>query len=240
MSEVVTAEQIEAFRTNGFVVVDDLLTDAELDTFEPLVTAAVAYRSAGDERTLEEPSAHRLGRATPRHISIAHTWPAYMRIPRPRNCPVNGAIAAPISESWRAEKCDRPCESDGTSDAVASSARTCVEAASQPRDDGTRPSGQHRDLPRFEGMLNMRRRRIRLLHELFQIGLLESAEYNVQQRWGTERLDRRSRRRQAGSPRDRFRLWAKPSWRAKPNTSANKHAQARNQLEATKRRKPQS
>ena len=45
MSEVVTAEQIEAFRTNGFVVVDDLLTDAELDTFEPLVTAAVAYRS---------------------------------------------------------------------------------------------------------------------------------------------------------------------------------------------------
>ena len=55
MSEVVTAEQIEAFRTNGFVVVDDLLTDAELDTFEPLVTAAVAYRSARDERTLEEP-----------------------------------------------------------------------------------------------------------------------------------------------------------------------------------------
>ncbi len=47
MSEVVTAEQIEAFRTNGFVVVDDLLTDAELDTFEPLVAAAVAYRSAG-------------------------------------------------------------------------------------------------------------------------------------------------------------------------------------------------
>jgi hypothetical protein len=42
MSEVVTAEQIEAFRTNGFIVVDDLLTDAELDTFEPLVTAAVA------------------------------------------------------------------------------------------------------------------------------------------------------------------------------------------------------
>jgi hypothetical protein len=40
MSEVVTADQIEAFRTNGFVVDDDPLTDAELDTFEPLVTAA--------------------------------------------------------------------------------------------------------------------------------------------------------------------------------------------------------
>ena len=61
MSEVVTAEQIEALQTDGFVVVDDLLTDAELDTFEPLVTAAVAYRSAGDERTLEEPH-----RASPR------------------------------------------------------------------------------------------------------------------------------------------------------------------------------
>ena len=58
MSEVVTAEQIEAFRTNGIVVVDDLLTDAELDTFEPLVTAAVAYRSGRDERKLEEPPPH--------------------------------------------------------------------------------------------------------------------------------------------------------------------------------------
>jgi hypothetical protein len=46
--------QIEALRTSGFVVVDEVLTDAGLDTFEPLVTAAAAYRSAGDERTLEE------------------------------------------------------------------------------------------------------------------------------------------------------------------------------------------
>ena len=34
-------EQIEAFRTNGIGRVDDLLTDAELDTFEPLLTPAV-------------------------------------------------------------------------------------------------------------------------------------------------------------------------------------------------------
>jgi len=80
----------------------------------------------------------------------------------------------------------------------------------------------------------MRRRRIRLLHELFQIDLLESAEYNVQQRWGTERLDRRSRRRQAGSPRDRFHLWAKPSWRAKPNTFSE---QARSGKKATRSHK---
>ena len=42
------------------------------------------------EHSLGEPSAHRLGRATPRRISIAHTWPADMHIPRPRNCPVEG------------------------------------------------------------------------------------------------------------------------------------------------------
>ena len=43
MNEVVPAEQIEAFRTNGIGRVDDLLTGDELDTFEPLLTAAVAY-----------------------------------------------------------------------------------------------------------------------------------------------------------------------------------------------------
>jgi hypothetical protein len=56
MSNVVTAEQIEAFRSNGFVVADALLTEEELDHFAPLVTAAVAYRSDGDERPLEERS----------------------------------------------------------------------------------------------------------------------------------------------------------------------------------------
>ena len=71
MSEVVTAEQIEAFRPNGFVV-DDLLTDAELDTFEPLVTAAVAYRSAGDERTLEEPPPRGPPLTVGRNVSSAH------------------------------------------------------------------------------------------------------------------------------------------------------------------------
>ena len=72
MSEVVTAEQIEAFRTNGFIVVDDLLTDAELDTFEPLVTAAVAYRSGRDERTLEEPSTHTRAAIGRWAVSAAH------------------------------------------------------------------------------------------------------------------------------------------------------------------------
>ena len=40
---MVTAEQTDAFRTNGIGRVDDLLTDAELDTFEPLLTPADAY-----------------------------------------------------------------------------------------------------------------------------------------------------------------------------------------------------
>ena len=41
---------------DGFVVVADLLTAAELDHFEPLVTAAVADRVGADERPLEERS----------------------------------------------------------------------------------------------------------------------------------------------------------------------------------------
>ena len=72
MSEMVTAEQIEALQTDGFVVVDDLLTDAELDTFEPLVTAAVAYRSAGDERTLEEPQTN--GPVDSRYVDHRSVW----------------------------------------------------------------------------------------------------------------------------------------------------------------------
>jgi hypothetical protein len=39
----VPAEHIEAFRTNGIGRVDDLPTGDELDTFEPLLTAANAY-----------------------------------------------------------------------------------------------------------------------------------------------------------------------------------------------------
>ena len=95
----------------------------------------------------------RQSNATP-HIHSSHLACGYAYTP-PAKLPGEGGLSLHrSSESWRAEKCDRPCESDGTSDAVASSARTCVEAASQPRDDGTRPSSQHRDLPRFEGMLN--------------------------------------------------------------------------------------
>ena len=97
----------------------------------------------------------RQSNATP-HIHSSHLACGYAYTP-PAKLPGEGGLSLHrASESWRAEKCDRPCESDGTSDAVASSERTCVEAASQPRDDGTRSSGQHRDLPRFEGMLNQR------------------------------------------------------------------------------------
>ena len=44
----------DAFARDGFVVVDGLLTDAELDHFEPLVTAAVHERSDADTRPLAE------------------------------------------------------------------------------------------------------------------------------------------------------------------------------------------
>ena len=178
--------------------------------------------------------------ATP-HIHSSHLACVYAYTP-PAKLPGEGGLSLHrSSQSWRAERCDRPCESDGTSDAVASSARTCVEAASQPRDDGTRPSGQHRDLPRFEGMLNQCADVVSDCYTSCSKSVFWSLRSTTSNRGGAlNGCDGRSRRRQAGSPRDRFRLWAKPSWRAKPNTSANKHAQARNQLEATKRRKPQS
>ena len=182
----------------------------------------------------------RQSNATP-HIHSSHLACGYAYTP-PAKLPGEGGLSLHrSSESWRAGKCDRPCESDGTSDAVASSARTCVEAASQPRDDGTRPSGQHRDLPRFEGMLNQSADVVSDCYTSCSKSIFWSLRSTTSNRGGAlngwiEEVGGGK----LGAPRDRFHLWAKPSWRAKPNTSANKHAQARKQLEATKRRKPQS
>jgi ectoine hydroxylase-related dioxygenase (phytanoyl-CoA dioxygenase family) len=47
---------VEAFRRDGFVVVDGLLGDDELDRLAPAVSDAVARRKAADTRTLEEKS----------------------------------------------------------------------------------------------------------------------------------------------------------------------------------------
>jgi ectoine hydroxylase-related dioxygenase (phytanoyl-CoA dioxygenase family) len=51
-----TPIQVEAFRRDGFVVVPDLLDDAELTAFAPRLDAAVAARTAGDHRPLAERS----------------------------------------------------------------------------------------------------------------------------------------------------------------------------------------
>lgn len=56
MPAVVSTEHLEQFERDGYVVIDDLLTEVELDRFEPIVTAAVARRTAGDGRTLAERS----------------------------------------------------------------------------------------------------------------------------------------------------------------------------------------
>jgi hypothetical protein len=53
---VVTAEQVRSFTADGFVVVDGLLTDEELDRYGTLVADAVADRQAGDDRSLAEKS----------------------------------------------------------------------------------------------------------------------------------------------------------------------------------------
>ncbi len=49
-------ELVETYRRDGFVVVPDLLTADELTRYEPIVTAAVAHRSAPDTRPQHERS----------------------------------------------------------------------------------------------------------------------------------------------------------------------------------------
>ena len=53
---IVSAAQIEKFRCDGFVVIDGLLTDAEVEKFGVAVDRAVAARKHGDDRPLDEKS----------------------------------------------------------------------------------------------------------------------------------------------------------------------------------------
>lgn len=52
----IVGEAVEAFARDGFVVVPDLLTDAELDEWGPAVDAAVRARKAHDVRPLADKS----------------------------------------------------------------------------------------------------------------------------------------------------------------------------------------
>lgn len=56
MTRIVPAELVHAFTRDGFVVVPDLLTGDELDTFGPAVDAAVARRTRDDDRMLRDKS----------------------------------------------------------------------------------------------------------------------------------------------------------------------------------------
>jgi len=53
---MITQEQIDTFRRDGFVVIDRLLSDDELERFGAAVDRAVAVRSRGDNRPLAEKS----------------------------------------------------------------------------------------------------------------------------------------------------------------------------------------
>jgi ectoine hydroxylase-related dioxygenase (phytanoyl-CoA dioxygenase family) len=53
---IVSPEQIEKFRRDGFVVVDHLLTEDEVEKFGTAVDRAVADRKRGDDRPLAEKS----------------------------------------------------------------------------------------------------------------------------------------------------------------------------------------
>jgi len=54
--QLLDQELIERFRRDGFVVVPDLLTDAEIDVYGAAVDAAVKVRTTGDDRPLAERS----------------------------------------------------------------------------------------------------------------------------------------------------------------------------------------
>jgi len=56
LSAAVSDEQVEAFRRDGFAVVPDLLSEAELERFGRAVDRAVAERTAHDRRSLAEKS----------------------------------------------------------------------------------------------------------------------------------------------------------------------------------------
>jgi ectoine hydroxylase-related dioxygenase (phytanoyl-CoA dioxygenase family) len=53
---IVSTAQVESFQRDGFAVIGDLLTDAELAQYGQAVDAAVAARASWDHRTLEERS----------------------------------------------------------------------------------------------------------------------------------------------------------------------------------------
>ena len=55
-ADIVSPELIETFRRDGFVVIEHLLTDAELDRFGAAVDRAVAARKRNDARALAEKS----------------------------------------------------------------------------------------------------------------------------------------------------------------------------------------
>ncbi|MDH5322321.1 MAG: phytanoyl-CoA dioxygenase family protein, partial [Gammaproteobacteria bacterium] len=48
--------QIDAFQRDGFLLVEDFFTSAELDRFGPAVDAAVAHRTSDDHRPLASKS----------------------------------------------------------------------------------------------------------------------------------------------------------------------------------------
>ena len=54
MSVQLTEAQIADFRRDGFLVVRGALEDSEIEAFGSAVDAAVAHRTSGDERTVEE------------------------------------------------------------------------------------------------------------------------------------------------------------------------------------------
>lgn len=71
-SRLVPDEKVKEFREKGFVVLDGLVTEDELDHYGALVTAAVEERAAQDTRTLAEKSRYEQS-----FIQIQNLWESH-------------------------------------------------------------------------------------------------------------------------------------------------------------------
>ncbi|MHB8339890.1 MAG: phytanoyl-CoA dioxygenase family protein [Mycobacteriales bacterium] len=88
---LVSAELVQSFQRDGFVVVPELLTAAELDYFGSAVDAAVAFRRRGDERTLAEKSRYEQS-----FVQCLNLWEDHPEV-RPLTChPVLARAAAEL------------------------------------------------------------------------------------------------------------------------------------------------
>ena len=95
---LVDTDFVQQFRRDGFVVVDGLITDAELDDYETLVTEAVARRKR-DAPPLAERGAY--AQSFHQCINLWEDFPAGRPLTFPRTRVTGGASAVVLAAQRR-------------------------------------------------------------------------------------------------------------------------------------------